>query len=93
VAVHRETRLTVGLVLCSRVKSGVGHITQVCLAPDVRGRRLGEALLGTAYAAWQRRRFTALTLTVTEANAPAVELYRRLGFRVTHVFDAFVWEG
>lgn len=93
VAVHRETRLTVGLVLCSRVKDGVGHITQVCLAPDVRGRRLGEALLGTAYAALQRRRFTALTLTVTEANAPAVELYRRLGFRVTHVFDAFVWEG
>ncbi len=93
VAVHRETRLTVGLVLCSRVKNDVGHITQVCLTPDVRGRRLGEALLATAYAALQRRRFAALTLTVTEANARAVELYRRLGFRVTHLFDAFVWEG
>lgn len=93
VAVHRGTRLTVGLVLCSRVKSDVGHITQVCLAPDARGRGLGKALLAASYASLQRRRFRALTLTVTEANAPAVELYRRLGFTIEHVFDAFVWEG
>jgi ribosomal protein S18 acetylase RimI-like enzyme len=93
VAVHRETRLTVGLVLCSRVRNDVGHITQVCLAPDARGRGLGKALLAASYASLQRRRFRALTLTVTEANAPAVELYRRLGFTIEHVFDAFVWEG
>ncbi|MCI0355774.1 MAG: GNAT family N-acetyltransferase [Acidobacteria bacterium] len=93
VAVHRETGLMVGLVLCSRVRSDTGHITQVCLAPDARGRGLGEALLAASYASLQRRRFQALTLTVTEANASAVELYRRMGFTVAHVFDAFVWEG
>ena len=37
--------------------------------------------------------FSALTLTVTQANANAVELYKKLGFSVTRVFDAFVWEG
>ncbi len=93
VAVHRGTGLMVGLVLCSRVKNDVGHITQVCLAPDLRRRGLGQALLAASYESLQRRGFGALTLTVTEANAPAVELYRRLGFTVTHVFDAFVWEG
>jgi hypothetical protein len=34
-----------------------------------------------------------LSLTVTEANAGAVNLYRRLNFESKHVFDAFVWEG
>ncbi len=93
VAVDRATGLMVGLVLCSRVRSDTGHITQVCLAPDARRRGLGRALLAASYASLQRRRFKALTLTVTEANASAVELYRSLGFTVEHVFDAFVWEG
>ena len=93
VAVDRKTGLMVGLVLCSRVRSDTGHITQVCLAPDARRRGLGRALLAASYGSLQRRRFAALTLTVTEANASAVELYRSLGFTVQHVFDAFVWEG
>jgi hypothetical protein len=29
---------------------------------------------------------------VTEANSRAVDLYRRLGFDLRRVFDAFVWE-
>ena len=93
VAVDRETRLTAGLVLCSRVRMDVGHITQVCMAPDARGQGLGKALLAASWASLERRGFRALTLTVTEANAAAVELYRSLGFTVEHVFDAFVWEG
>jgi ribosomal protein S18 acetylase RimI-like enzyme len=39
-----------------------------------------------------RRRFSTLTLTVTEGNAEAVSLYRRLGFATKHGFDAVVWE-
>jgi hypothetical protein len=34
-----------------------------------------------------------LSLTVTEANRGAVELYLHLGFETKRVFDAFVWEG
>jgi ribosomal protein S18 acetylase RimI-like enzyme len=34
-----------------------------------------------------------LSLTVTEANARAVALYRRLDFDSKRIFDAFVWEG
>ena len=41
----------------------------------------------------RRRKFAMLSLTVTEANARAVELYKRLGYRIDRVFDAFVWEG
>ena len=34
-----------------------------------------------------------LSLTVTEANRKAVDLYLRLGFDAPRRFDAFVWEG
>jgi len=91
VAIDRSTRALSGLVLCSRVREDVGHVTQVCVVPDWRGRRLGEALLRMTMAELQRRRFSALTLTVTQANR-AVALYKRLGFGIGRVFDAFVWD-
>jgi ribosomal protein S18 acetylase RimI-like enzyme len=92
VAIHRPTRTMVGLVLCSRVKEDVGHVTQVCVVPDQRSRGLGEMLLGMTSIELRRRKFTSLTLTVTEANRSAVELYLRLGYHIHRKFDAFVWE-
>ena len=34
--------------------------------------------------------FSAITLTVTEANLQAVSLYESLGFKVRHRFEAMV---
>ncbi len=93
VAIHRQTRSQVGVILCSRVKDDVGHITQVCMMPDFRGKGIGEALIAATRANLKRRNFKMLSLTVTEANNRAVQLYLRLGFTIERVFDAFVWEG
>lgn len=93
VAVHRRARSLAGLILCSRVRHDVGHVTQVCVLPEYRSHRVGESLLAAATANLSQRKFSALSLTVTEANAHAVALYRRLGFDTKRVFDAFVWEG
>jgi ribosomal protein S18 acetylase RimI-like enzyme len=93
VAIHKPSKTTVGLILCSRVKDDIGHVTQVCVVPEQRGRGIGEALLLAAGQDLRRRRFRSLSLTVTEANTRAVELYKKLGFQVARVFDAFVWEG
>jgi ribosomal protein S18 acetylase RimI-like enzyme len=93
VAVHKRARSLAGLILCSRVRHDVGHVTQVCVLPEYRSHRIGESLLAAATANLRKRSFSLLSLTVTEANQRAVELYRRLGFDTKHVFDAFVWEG
>ena len=93
VAVHKASKSVVGVILCSRVKERVGHVTQVCVVPEQRGAGMGEALLAAAAANLESRGFSALSLTVTEANRRAVELYRRLRFEPVKVFDAFVWEG
>jgi ribosomal protein S18 acetylase RimI-like enzyme len=71
----------------------LGHVTQVCVAPEYRGRGLGKALICMACSELQKRGCHALSLTVTEGNAPAVNLYKRMGFAIHRIFDAFVWEG
>jgi ribosomal protein S18 acetylase RimI-like enzyme len=93
VAIQRSTRSMIGLVLCSRVKPDVGHVTQVCVVPGQRGRRIGQVLMAATANALRVRNFTSLTLTVTEANRGAVALYRQLGYSQHFVFDAFMWEG
>src|SRR5882672_6347625 len=93
VAVHKRAQSLVGLILCSRVRHDVGHVTQVCVLPEYRSRGLGELLMAATTANLRQRNFSLLSLTVTEANARAVTLYQRLGFDTKRVFDAFVWEG
>ena len=92
VATEKKTGQMVGLILCSRVKGDVGHITQVCVLPDFRGVHLGWALMEASANSLRRRGFSLLSLTVTRDNFNAVELYKRLGFGIGRVFDAFVWE-
>jgi len=93
VAVNRRNHALAGIILCSRVRYDTGHVTQVCVLPEYRRLRLGKALLAATVRNLVQRKFSALSLTVTEANTPAVELYRHLGFETRRVFDAFVWEG
>jgi ribosomal protein S18 acetylase RimI-like enzyme len=93
VAIHRPSNAVIGLILCSRVKDDAGHVTQVCLVPEYRGQGIGEALIANTCNTLRNRNFSLLSLTVTEANHKAVDLYRRLGFIELRVFDAFVWEG
>jgi ribosomal protein S18 acetylase RimI-like enzyme len=93
VALDRKAKNLIGLILCSRVRNDVGHVTQVCVLPEYRSRGIGESLLAATVGNLKRRNFSLLSLTVTEGNARAVELYRRLDFDTKRIFDAFVWEG
>jgi ribosomal protein S18 acetylase RimI-like enzyme len=93
VARSRLNGAMLGLILCSRVRTDVGHVTQVCLAPEQRHRGLGQALIAAAAAELQKHHCHTLSLTVTQANVRAADLYKKLGFSIDRVFDAFVWEG
>jgi ribosomal protein S18 acetylase RimI-like enzyme len=93
VVFQRRTHALAGLILCSLVRSDVGHITQVCVLPEFRSAGLGEALLAASTRNLRGRGFRFISLTVTEANDRAIALYKRIGFDTVRVFDAFVWEG
>jgi ribosomal protein S18 acetylase RimI-like enzyme len=86
----RSTGSLIGMVLCSRVANDVAHITQLCVAPNWRGHHLGRTLLDHCIRHLSHSAFRSITLTVTEANSPAVRLYEALGFYSRHRFNAMV---
>ncbi len=81
-----------GICLGSLVESDIGHVTQVCVDPKLRGQGLGYELLRRSLSAFRDAGSRAVSLTVTEENTGAVQLYERMGFRSARKFPAFVWE-
>jgi len=92
VVTDRRSREIVALVLGSRVSPQSGHITQLCVHPRYRRRGLARMLLSIAASCFIRQDAGEISLTVTEANADAIELYRAEGYQVVHTFDAAVWQ-
>jgi len=92
VVVDRLSREMVALVLGSRVSPLSGHITQLCVHPDFRRRGLARMLLTLAASCFLRQGVAEISLTVTESNSEAIDLYRAEGYDCKHVFDATVWQ-
>ncbi len=90
--VERTTREPVALILGSRVSPQSGHITQVCVHPDYRRKGLARILLSVAAYWFMRQGASEISLTVTEANWEAIDLYLAEGYSCVHTFDAAVWE-
>ncbi len=91
VAIDPASRELVGLVLASLVSARAGHITQICTAPEARGRGVGYELLRRSMGELARAGCTKVSLTVTAANGRAVQLYQRAGFEILRSFAAYVW--
>jgi ribosomal protein S18 acetylase RimI-like enzyme len=81
-----------GMSLASIVAPGSGHITQVCVAPQHRGTGLGYELLRRSMVTLAAHGCNKVSLTVTNENAWAASLYRRMGFTNRRDFAAYVWE-
>src|SRR6266403_842440 len=45
VALDRRSHAVAGVILCSRVRHDVGHVTQICVLPEYRSHGLGKSLL------------------------------------------------
>jgi ribosomal protein S18 acetylase RimI-like enzyme len=92
VIVHRQSRELVALVLGSRVSAESGHITQLCVHPGYRRHGLARMLLSLAAFHFMRHGATEISLTVTESNETAIDLYLSEGYAIAHNFDAAVWQ-
>jgi N6-L-threonylcarbamoyladenine synthase/protein kinase Bud32 len=58
-----------------------GHVMNLAVRPDARGRGLGTAMLSWLIDEAHRRDLSRLTLEVRPSNAGAIDLYHRAGFR------------
>jgi ribosomal protein S18 acetylase RimI-like enzyme len=82
-----------GLCLGSMVAADVGHITQICVAPEAQGTGLGFELMRRSLGVFADQGCEKASLTVTASNSRAIQLYQRLGYRAVRRFAAYVWEG
>ena len=93
VAVDRDTGRACGVSLASMVSESSGHVTQLCVLPDARGAGLGYELMRQSMMRLLDLGCSSISLTVTAENADALKLYESVGFSVTSLFPALVWEG
>lgn len=92
-AFDRLTGRICGICLASLVMPYCGHITQICVAPWVRGSGVGYELLRQSLALLREAGCRKTSLTVTASNREAVKLYEDVGFTTIRKFSAYVWEG
>ncbi len=92
VAIDTTSGWISGLILSSFVSKDVAHITQLCVARNVRASGLGYELLRRAVGALRAKGARKITLSVTASNTEALRLYERCGFSEIRRFYAFVWE-
>lgn len=57
-----------------------GHITNIAIAPEYRGRGFGEYLIGSVMRIMSGKGVKRMTLEVRVSNLAARQLYERLGF-------------
>jgi len=82
-----------GICLASLVMPYCGHITQICVAPWVRGTGVGYGLLRQSLSLLREAGCRKTSLTVTASNRDAIRLYEQVGFETIRKFCAYVWEG
>lgn len=82
-----------GMCLASIVAPECGHVTQICVAPWVRGKGVGYELMRQSLNTLAECGCSKVSLTVTGSNTEAILLYEALGFETVHRFSAHVWEG
>jgi ribosomal protein S18 acetylase RimI-like enzyme len=92
-AFHPETGSLCGISLASLVAPESGHITQICVSPEMQGARLGYEMLRRSLETFREAGCVSASLTVTAENRTAVRLYERVGFRTVRQFSAYAWEG
>lgn len=93
VAVEAASGRVSGVCLTSLVSGTVGHVTQICVSPGVKGRGVGYELLRHSLRALAAQGCRTSSLTVTAANRDAIRLYERIGFGTHRQFAAYVWDG
>ena len=81
-----------GVILGALIGQTTGMISQLSIRRDFQGKGVGSFLLGSYLNRARDLGLQKTTLSVSEANLKALNLYRRFGFEPRKHFYAFIWE-
>jgi ribosomal-protein-alanine N-acetyltransferase len=86
----------VGYVVADTVPNAgrtLGHVKDIAVHPDYRGRGIGAQLLGSALTVMREKRASRVRLEVRESNDSAIRLYRRFGFQFRRTLPRYYDDG
>ena len=85
---------TVGYCLCGEAENDpfIASIISFSILPQFRGRKLGEKML-TKTIDNLRSKYRSVQLQVRVSNIPAISLYEKCGFEITHTLEKYYDDG
>lgn len=86
VASHVQTEKPVGYVISFK-RRNFGYISAVAVIPEFRRQGIASALIRTAIDYLRSLDLSDVMIDVYVRNTPAVEAYKKLGFRVLEIFE------
>jgi ribosomal-protein-alanine N-acetyltransferase len=101
--VAEENGRVIGYIMC-RIEMGLssfqrlgiakkGHIISIAVLPEHRRQGVGYALVREAMRAMLRSKVKECFLEVRVSNTPAVNLYRKMGFKVLRTIGGYYSDG
>lgn len=101
--VAEEENEVVGYVMC-RIETGLpsmgflglvrkGHVVSIAVLPEHRRKGIGYALMREAMQNMRRYKAKECYLEVRVSNTPAINLYKKLGFRIVKTIPSYYVDG
>lgn len=93
----------VGYIMCREEAAGFdlprfrakrrGHIISIAVLPEYRRRGIGRSLLAKALDSMRMRRLEECILEVRVSNTAAINLYKKLGFKIVSQIPFYYMDG
>ncbi|MEM2522106.1 MAG: ribosomal protein S18-alanine N-acetyltransferase [Candidatus Bathyarchaeia archaeon] len=101
--VAEENGEVVGYIMC-RIETGLanfglggfikrGHVVSIAVMPQHRGKGIGEALVKKAMEGMRLYNAKQCFLEVRVTNTPAINLYKKLGFKIVRIIRGYYSDG
>jgi len=90
-ALDQDGRLC-GVLLATEIDHDMGMIPQLSVRRDYQGQGIGSQLLVDYMKAARERGLLRVSLSVSQANRRAFDLYQRFGFETGKRFHALIWD-
>jgi len=101
--VAEENGQVIGYIMC-RIEMGLssfqrlgiakkGHIISIAVLPEYRRQGIGHALVQEAMRAMLRSKAKECFLEVRMSNTPAVNLYKKMGFKILRTIGGYYADG
>ncbi|RWX72983.1 MAG: ribosomal protein S18-alanine N-acetyltransferase [Candidatus Methanosuratincola verstraetei] len=90
---YNMCRIEFGISNIKRDFAKKGHVISIAVLEDYRGMGIGQRLMEEGMKNVRESGASEIYLEVRQSNLPAIQLYRKLGFRAVRVLEGYYRDG